>query len=169
MGKIIDGIKIGFWICLTIWLFFVWLYLVKWTWESSLWTNPINTSGQLYVNWSETLSSAKWNALVNELKTLKNQNNSVFSGTGFDVIYCNMSWWTHNPVWTMVKTFTAQDCGWKLPDDNYIPIQNALSIAWWFNSYDLFKYWESWFPWVTRRQISWMNWWTFTVYYLRVK
>lgn len=170
MEKIIDGIKIGFWISLAIWLFFVWLYLVRWTWESSLWTNPIDTSWQLYVNWSETLTASKWNAVVQELNALKTQNTSVFSGSGLDVIYCYKSRWEWNAGWTyIIKTFTNAECWWRLPNDNYIPIFKKLWPAWWFNNMEVLKYWEPWYPWLAWRQISWMSSWIMAAYYLKVK
>lgn len=170
MGKIIDGIKIGFWLCLVMWLFFVWLYFVKWTWENNLWSNPIDTSGQLYVNWSETLTAAKWNALVNELNILKNQNASIFSWSWLDVIYCHMSWTTSNPASSRItKSFTAANCWWKLPDDNYLPIIKNIWPWWWIVTLELLKPWQTWYPWVSWRQTNANTDWTASAYYLKVK
>ncbi|MEF2175393.1 MAG: hypothetical protein V3575_02880 [Candidatus Absconditabacteria bacterium] len=170
MEKIIDGIKIGFGISLAIGLFFVGLYLVRGTWESSLGTNPIDTSGQLYVNGSETLTASKWNAVVQELNALKTQNTSVFSGSGLDVIYCYKSRGEGNAGGTyIIKTFTNAECGGRLPNDNYIPIFKKLGPAGGFNNMEVLKYGEPGYPGLAWRQISGMSSGIMAAYYLKVK
>lgn len=138
-------------------VWFVFYFFTKW------WDGLTATSG-------DTLTVDKWNSLVNEVNTLKNQNSAIFSWTQLDVIYCHMSWTATNSISTRItKSFIASDCWWRLPDDNYIPILKNIRPWWWLTTVETLKPWQTWYPWVSWRQANTSTGWNASVYYLKVK
>jgi len=99
------------------------IYLLKATRSS---TNPWwdSSPNDLYVSNGETLKATKRNSLVEKINTPK------------ETITCSKSWTCPSTYFNLA--YTAADCGWTLPDNNYYVVPQAIQIwwAWQFNAID---------------------------------
>ncbi len=100
--------------CLTCFLI---LYAVKARTTTNPWYSDPNTSA-LYANTNDTLTAAKRNTLVST--TVKKK------------IYCSKAngTLTTTAAWSQTYTFVAADCGWELPDSNYIWVAGDMWVPW---------------------------------------
>ncbi|MEF2175021.1 MAG: hypothetical protein V3575_01010 [Candidatus Absconditabacteria bacterium] len=87
MVKLIESIKkgmgLGLGISVMISLFVVGLLVVRGAWQSSNPTAGLGDPTNLYSSGEDTLTKEKWNALVQEVQTLKSNNDNTPCPTGF--------------------------------------------------------------------------------------
>lgn len=109
LKKLLNGMLFGIWAWIMLSLFMVWIFLVKWAWQSSNPTAWLWDATNLYISWEDTLTKEKWNALVEKVNT--NGSSSLWwevvdlndTTTGFDVL-CQRRWIRNSPWNTTSST-----------------------------------------------------------------
>lgn len=94
--KIINWVIFGSWALIIFWLFFTWIFMVKWT-------DPLTATDK------ELLTSEKWNQLVNKVDSIKWLEDAK-------VITCRYYSTNEWAIWLKTKTWTTADCGWIIPN-----------------------------------------------------